>query len=308
MSAAVHWPAPPTRRAASWPRAGRRRWGSLPFAHVPLMLLASLAGCGGGGGGELPTAAEGPRIASFVAAQSDLQEGQSTQLTANFSGGTARLMPGALPLQSGQAFTVSPADNTRYTLLVSDAQGRQASSSLDLRIVLDLAWEFDSAADWQLQATPADLASAGLTGGALLLAARGEISEAGVRCGEVAASVSFGDTRLRAGRYTSLSVQLAVQAWDLGLGRFDTNRPVLSLAYAGEQVSFAVSGFARMPALARIDWGHPATLQLDGVTVASAMPAAAPAGTPPRLSLQANGCSEGLSQRLLIDRISLAAR
>jgi hypothetical protein len=275
---------------------------------VPL-LLASLAGCGGGGGGgETPTAAQGPRIASFVAAQSDLQEGQSTQLTANFSGGTGQLMPGALPLQSGQAFTVSPADDTRYTLLVTDAQGRQASSSLDLRIVQDLAWEFDSAADWQLQATPADLASASLAGGALLLDARGEISEAGVRCGEVAASVSFGDTRLRAGRYTSLSVQLSVQAWDLGLGLFDTNRPVLSLAYAGEQVSFAVSGFARMPALARIDWGHPATLQLDGVTVASAMPVAAPAGTPPRLSLQANGCSEGLSQRLLIDRISLAAR
>lgn len=250
----------------------------------------------------------GPSIQSFSADSLTLQEGQSTLLHANFSGGSGAIDGGVGPVDPGTTIPVAPADDQRYTLTVTGTDGRQVQRSLDLHIVQDLAWEFNDSAGWTFITEPPDLASATTTAGALTLWAAAGWDATGIVCGQVSASTRFGDSRLRAGRYTQLSLSMNVLAWELGLGRLDTHIPVLSLTYAGQQVRFPVSGFTAMPAVARIEWGAPARLYLDDRLVASATPVAVAADAEPQVQLEADGCSEGLSQRLVIDRISVAAR
>lgn len=297
-----------------WQRVSVQARAAGPARRLPAWpLLASLSAvallCSCGGGGSQAAAVSGPRIESFSADSLDLQEGQSTVLHASFSGGLGVVDGGVGPVDPGAAIPVTPADNQRYTLTVTAADGQQVQRSVDLRIVQDLAWDFGDTQGWTFRTEPPELASAGASSGALVLWAQaGFGGTAGIVCGEVSASAAFGDSRLRAGRYAQLSLRLDIQAWELGLGLRDTNIPVLSLTYAGQQVSFPVSGFTAMPAVARIEWGAPARLYLGDRQVASAQPSAVAADAEPRIQLSANGCSEGLSQRLVIDQISVTAR
>lgn len=280
----------------------------LRFLLTWLPLVALLSSCGGGGAGSPTAAVSGPSIAAFSADSLDLQEGQSTVLHASFSGGSGAIDGGVGPVEPGAAIPVTPADNQRYTLTVTGDDGRQVQRSVDLRIVQDLAWDFNDSLGWTFVTEPADLASATTSAGALTLWAAAGFDAAGIVCGQVSARSNFGDSHLRAGRYAQLSLSMNVLAWDLGLGRLDTHIPVLSLTYAGQQVDFPVSGFTALPAVARIEWGTPSQLYLDDRLVASATPVAVAADAEPQVQLRADGCSEGLSQRLIIDRVSVTAR
>jgi hypothetical protein len=86
-------------------------------------LPAPLTACGGGGpaGGQGPAGA--PKIESLTADQPGYFVGDTAKLTARFSGGSARLEPGAIAVASGVERTVGPLSaNTTYTLVVGAGQ------------------------------------------------------------------------------------------------------------------------------------------------------------------------------------------
>lgn len=73
-------------------------------------------------------------IQSFTADQTIPAPGASVQLLPVFEGGTGVIQPGAIPVQSGVAATVTPSTTTTYTLVVMDPNG--AAVSLPLTIYL----------------------------------------------------------------------------------------------------------------------------------------------------------------------------
>jgi hypothetical protein len=88
-----------------------------------LSLLA--AACGGTSGGGATVSA----IQSFSAASASIAAGQSVQLTATFSSGTGTIDHNVGAVQSGVPVTVTPSENTTYTLIVTTADSKTFSSS-----------------------------------------------------------------------------------------------------------------------------------------------------------------------------------
>lgn len=80
---------------------------------------------------------ETPVIDSLQAAQTFVDDGGSTTMTATFSGGTGEVDHGVGPVVSGQPFQVTPPVDaaTQYTLTVTSPGGAKATKSLTLTAV-----------------------------------------------------------------------------------------------------------------------------------------------------------------------------
>ena len=156
------------------------------------LLLGMLVACGGSDD-------EGPAIQSFAAASAEIEEGESTTLSAVFSGGTGTVDQGVGEVQSRTPVTVSPGDDTLYVLTVNGPDGNSTSASTTVRIVYDEQWDFDQVDGWVLDGAAVD-------GGRLRVSAdQGEGS-----CVSASAKRAYGDTKLLDGRYESLAISLVV--------------------------------------------------------------------------------------------------
>lgn len=79
------------------------------------------------------TVAQAPAIASFKANPEILLGGQSTQLTATFSGATARV-DGLGPVQNGIPLTVVPPSSTTYILRVANQAGEEVTAPCSVQV------------------------------------------------------------------------------------------------------------------------------------------------------------------------------
>lgn len=91
-----------------------------------LLVLAPACTKGSGSGGSTPTPTKPaepavPKIGSFQADKAIITKGDSAILTFAFEGGTATLDPNLGPVTSGTSLTVSPDQDTDYTLTVKGA-------------------------------------------------------------------------------------------------------------------------------------------------------------------------------------------
>ena len=136
--------------------------GSLGISCV----ASNAAGTASEAGTATCTVVAAPRVASFEATPSILTLGDTCSLTAQFSGGTAVLQPGAVALVSGQAVQVTPAADTRFTVTVTNPLGISAALGLDVQVVAPPAiTAFSAAGDWRPMAQGLTL-TATFSGGA----------------------------------------------------------------------------------------------------------------------------------------------
>lgn len=75
-------------------------------------------------------------ITSFNAGTGTITLGSSTTLTPIFTGGTAVVLPGNIPVNSGVALTVTPTQTTTYTLLVTASDGTTAVSQTTITVTI----------------------------------------------------------------------------------------------------------------------------------------------------------------------------
>jgi hypothetical protein len=75
-----------------------------------------------------------PTIASFTAAAATITTGNSTTLTATFSGGTAAIDNGVGSVSSGTPITVTPTATTTYTLTVTNAANSTTTSNVTVTV------------------------------------------------------------------------------------------------------------------------------------------------------------------------------
>jgi hypothetical protein len=73
-------------------------------------------------------------ITSFTASPNPIASGSSTQLTADFSGGTGAITPGNLPVTSGTPVSVSPTTTTTYTLTVTPTVGAAVTQTVTVTV------------------------------------------------------------------------------------------------------------------------------------------------------------------------------
>lgn len=76
-----------------------------------------------------------PAISSFTSASSNIGLGNSTQITAIFSGGTGVITPGDIPVSSGDTITVTPTVSTSYTLSVQNPAGTQSGQTIRISVM-----------------------------------------------------------------------------------------------------------------------------------------------------------------------------
>lgn len=89
-----------------------------------------------------------PSIDRFTATPTLLTPGSAAQLQGAFTGGTGSISPTVGAVVSGQNYPVSPTTSTTYILTVTNAAGKQATSSVDISLPPVIQ---------SLQATPATL-------------------------------------------------------------------------------------------------------------------------------------------------------
>lgn len=75
-------------------------------------------------------------ITSFNAGSGTINLAQSTTLTPVFSGGTAVILPGNIPVNSGTAVTVTPALTTVYSLFVTSSTGETAVRQTTITVTI----------------------------------------------------------------------------------------------------------------------------------------------------------------------------
>ena len=93
------------------------------------VLLVALTACGGGGGSTPPL--PGPSLAGFSSSSLFVDDGQTFQLTATYTGTSAVLSPGAVAVTSGSPLTLGPITRpTLFTLTVTGANGTTLRSEL----------------------------------------------------------------------------------------------------------------------------------------------------------------------------------
>jgi hypothetical protein len=172
-------------------------------------------------------------------------------------------------------------------------------------------WNFDSASNWLLSAEPGGHAQAVVQSGRLAMLAQAYFSEldGSLQCPLVAAEVSLDLAPINTTALAELVIELQVTRWDLGLGQPDSNLPRLELVFGGHRQTIGVSGFKSMPGQARFRWAPAVGLQAayDGVPSAGSAQVV-PDTRAPMLRLWIDGCSQGLSQTLEIDRLVVLAR
>lgn len=78
------------------------RWWSVTAVLIGALTLVACGGGGSGGGNEPPPAQGEPAIAQFTADRTTYFIGERARLTASFTNGTGRIVPGNIPVQSGQ--------------------------------------------------------------------------------------------------------------------------------------------------------------------------------------------------------------
>ncbi len=74
-------------------------------------------------------------ITAFAPVQAIITTGDSVDLTATFSGGSATLDPGGIAVTSGTPVPVAPSATTTYTLTVGNASGASASRATSVTVV-----------------------------------------------------------------------------------------------------------------------------------------------------------------------------
>jgi 6-phosphogluconolactonase (cycloisomerase 2 family) len=117
----------------SFSSTGLRTFRSLASAASGLAFLglATLSGCGGGGGGSVPP----PVLTSFTSAKSPITRGTSTTLTAVFANGVGQVDHGIGTVSAGTPVTVSPTQDTTYTLTVGNSQGLAVTGKVAVAVV-----------------------------------------------------------------------------------------------------------------------------------------------------------------------------
>jgi hypothetical protein len=75
-----------------------------------------------------------PVITSFTASPTTIVAGNSTSLSATFSGGTGTITPGGLSITSGTPLSVSPTTTTTYTLTVTPTIGSAATQTATVTV------------------------------------------------------------------------------------------------------------------------------------------------------------------------------
>jgi hypothetical protein len=93
---------------------------------IALLLTSLLAACGGGGGSAAPPPDAGPAIAEFTSDRTSYFVGERARLTAVYSGGTARIEPGSLPVASGQTIETPVLSERRNFRLIVTSGDRTA--------------------------------------------------------------------------------------------------------------------------------------------------------------------------------------
>ncbi|MCO5976107.1 hypothetical protein [Ideonella oryzae] len=174
-------------------------------------------------------------------------------------------------------------------------------------------WDFaqaDAGRPWRTTGQPASAARVRVEGGLLALDAQAYDTAAGQpACPLAAAEVLLSDPRLHKGQWAVLAIDIEVQRWALGLGRFDDDVPRLELVYRGQRHQLGLSGFKTMPGKVRVEWTAATGLVASYDGVRSARPSkATPDAGAPLLRLWIDGCSEGMGQSLRIARITLWGR
>jgi len=111
--------------------------------YMSILLTLGLAACGGGGGGttaatetetEAVIVVAAPLISSFVAASSTINIGDSVNLTAIFTNGTASINNSVGSVTSNVAKSVSPKSTTTYTVTVTNTADVAVTSTITVTI------------------------------------------------------------------------------------------------------------------------------------------------------------------------------
>jgi len=76
-----------------------------------------------------------PSITGFDAGTATISAGGTTSLTGSFTNGTGVITPGNLPVTSGVPATVSPAQNTTYTLTVTNSLNASVTSQVPVAVL-----------------------------------------------------------------------------------------------------------------------------------------------------------------------------
>lgn len=102
------------------------------------IFLTFLAACGSGDSKdkEQPAPTPAPVINSFTASKVTIMAGESIELTADYSGGTAIIDNKIGNISAGSPITISPEQNTTYTLTVTNAEGSAVTAQLSIEVML----------------------------------------------------------------------------------------------------------------------------------------------------------------------------
>lgn len=252
-----------------------------------LMALSAVAvGCGG-------TDPPPPlQITQFSTASPTVQAGGSAALTALFSGGSGAIAPGVGAVSSGVPVTVTPADDTTYTLTVTDAAGLSVSASTQVGVVYDAHWEFTDNSGWDIAHSAARIAD-----GRLILESNDPLylgSSVPV-CAYPTARRFFGDAKLLAGAYPLLTITIeSVQTSLFNPGVEPTSE--VAVVYRNVAFTFRVPAPENQTLTFEVPASGPGRTLRNGIDLLRpTFPRALVRPEAPSISLQDYSCRRGLT-------------